>query len=385
MTMLDAAGVNTEGAVERREGARDGASSPAEREQLERALIEMWRRILRTEDVGVDDSFFDLGGDSLRAARLFVELEDRWGIDRPISLLAEAPTVASLALALTHDPDWDSVLTVQSGGERPPLFVVHDGTGSVLYARGLADELGLERPIYGLRCEELNGEPLRASSFEELAATYIARIRRIRAHGPYLFYGASIGGLIGLEMARQLTAAGEEVPFVALGDSEAPSDGRLQGVPERLWQRLGDLGHLPAATRMRRFASYLSRRLLVRTQRALASEARTARRHERTFTRALKRGERVPLPARPLYIMREYERLLTGHRVRAPYPQRVLLLRTAEQTPLLDGWGALLGERLEIVDVPGSHADLGRERSGRYVGPILERVLGAPAASGPLR
>lgn len=342
-------------------------------DELEAALIEIWSRVLGLQTVGVEDDFFELGGDSMRAARMFVEFEDRWGVDRPLSLLAEAPTISSLALALTRDSDWQSLLPVQTGGDKAPLFVVHDGTGSVLYARGLALELGPDQPIYGIRCEELNGAPLRAASFTDLAAAYIERIRGRYPHGPYLFYGASIGGVIAMEMARQLKESGEEVPIVALGDSRAPAeDAEPKRFGERLAAWLRELKGLPLPARTRRLLLDAPRRLLLRTQRAASSDARAARKHERIFGRALQRGETVPLPARPIYIMREYERLLSGHRLRPPYPERVLLLRADESDV---GWRAIVGDALKVVDVPGSHGDLGREASGPYVGPILDAAL----------
>ncbi len=121
------------------------------RTALERSLVTIWRDVLGVEEVGVDDDFFELGGDSIRAARLFVELERQCGIDRPMSLLADAPTIASLALALADDSVWKSLLAVQTNGTKPPLFVVHDGIGSLFYARGLTAELGPDQPIYGIR------------------------------------------------------------------------------------------------------------------------------------------------------------------------------------------------------------------------------------------
>jgi thioesterase domain-containing protein/acyl carrier protein len=341
--------------------------------ELELALIGIWSRVLGLETVGLEDDFFELGGDSMKAAHMFIELEDRWGIDRPLSLLAEAPTISSLALALTRDSDWESLLPVQTGSGKAPLFVVHDGTGSVLYARGLAVELGSDQPIYGIRCEELNGEPLRASSFKDLAASYVERIRGPYPHGPYLFYGASIGGVIAMEMARQLMEAGEEVPIVALGDSRAPAeDTSSKAFGERLAAWLRDLRGLPLAARARPLLLDVPRRLFLRAHRAASSESRAGRKHERIFNRALQRGETVPLPARPIYIMRVYEGLLSGHRLRPPYPQRVLLLR-ADESDI--GWRAIVGDALAVVDVPGSHGDLGREASGPYVGPILDEAL----------
>ena len=55
-----------------------------------------------------------------------------------------------------------------------------------------------------------------------MAADYLEAVRTIQSHGPYLLGGWSMGGLIALEMARQIEAQGEEVRLVALFDTKAP-------------------------------------------------------------------------------------------------------------------------------------------------------------------
>ena len=362
-----------------------GASgqSPA-RTALEHSLVTIWRDVLGVEEIGVDDDFFELGGDSIRAARMFVELERQRGIDRPMSLLADAPTIASLALALADDSVWKSLLAVQTNGTKPPLFVVHDGIGSLFYARGLIAELGPDQPIYGIRCEGLNGLPPPQRSLEELAATYVGRIQALYPHGPYVLYGGSLGGVVAMEMARQLIDAGETVPLVALGDSMAPVTPRLPPGPpagERLAARLGELREMTTAARVRRLLWLAGRQIahqtrLIPLRVRQARTAREDRRQDAVISGAVQSGEPVPVFVRDRFVVRQYGALLIGHHPQPPFPDRVLLLRTGGPEQVPDrGWHALVGDALEIVDVPGTHDDLGRETSGAYVGPVLNRAL----------
>jgi len=64
------------------------------RNDVERTLVGFWQELLGVSRVGVEDSFFDLGGHSLIAVRLFAMVKKAWRVDFPISVLFEAPTVA---------------------------------------------------------------------------------------------------------------------------------------------------------------------------------------------------------------------------------------------------------------------------------------------------
>jgi thioesterase domain-containing protein len=331
-----------------------------------------------------NDDFFLIGGDSMRAARMFVEISRRLGIDRPVSLLVEAPTIASLALMLSDDASaWDALLAVRTEGSKPPLFVVHDGVGSVLYARGLAAALGPDQPIYGLRCEALNGSPVTEGSYAELAATYVRRIQALYPDGPYVLYGVSLGGVIALEMARQLIESGNDVPLVALGDTIAPGP-HVRPIPraERHAGHVQTLRQSDWPQRLEYVFGLVRRTLAYRVWEA-PRERRVNRKEDRRIDLAVARGEPIPPSLRGRHVKREYGRLLAGHEARPPFPSRVLLLRTDGPFDTPDrGWGPIVGSALEIVDLPGTHNDLGREASGAYVGPALSREL-ARAAPGP--
>ena len=68
----------------------------APRNEIETTLAGYWRELLGVEQIGVHDSFFDIGGHSLIAVRLFRMIKKEFGVDFPISVLFEAPTIAQL-------------------------------------------------------------------------------------------------------------------------------------------------------------------------------------------------------------------------------------------------------------------------------------------------
>lgn len=220
-------------------GPRDGA---------EAALVEMWQELLGVSQVGVFDSFFDLGGHSLIAVRLFSRVRKAFSVDFPISVLFEAPTVAACAdliKAATGYSDTDAAddtggkagasgdrerivperfsylvpMHQGGGGINLPFFLVAGMFGNVLNLRHLANQIGTDRPFYGIQARGLFGGAAPHETFEEMAADYLVEVRSVQPHGPYLLGGFSGGGLAALEMARQLHEAGEETLLLVLLDT----------------------------------------------------------------------------------------------------------------------------------------------------------------------
>jgi thioesterase domain-containing protein len=92
----------------------------------------------------------------------------------------------------------------------------------VVCYQALAQHLGRERPIYGIRARGLLGETDLPHRLEDMAAEYLAAIRSVRPEGPYHLGGWSAGGVIAYEMAQQLRAGGEAVGLLALLDTTIP-------------------------------------------------------------------------------------------------------------------------------------------------------------------
>lgn len=178
---------------------------------MEVQLTALWQQVLGMQEVGVHDNFFDLGGHSLKAAQLFYQLELVFGKQLPLATLFQAPTIAELGSVLTKAswvPPWQSLVAIQPSGTRVPLFMVPGVGGNVLVFAKLARILGTEQPLYGLQARGLDGKETPFTSVSEMAAHYVQEVRRMHPDGPYLIGGVCTGGLIGYEMAKQLTALG---------------------------------------------------------------------------------------------------------------------------------------------------------------------------------
>ena len=200
------------------------AAVPA-RTPVEARLVRLFSEVLDAGDVGVHDNFFDLGGRSRLGARLFARIEAETGVRLPLAALFESPTVEALAARLTADQPgrrWPSLVAIRRTGSLTPFFCVHPVGGNVVSFGPLAEHLGPDVPFYGLQAVGLDGVAAPLPSVEAMAVTYLDDIRRVDPHGPYALGGASFGGLVAFEMARQLEAAGARVALLALFDTEFP-------------------------------------------------------------------------------------------------------------------------------------------------------------------
>ncbi|MDK3019170.1 type I polyketide synthase [Pseudodonghicola flavimaris] len=218
----------------------------APRTEVEKTLAGLFSSLLGVARVGVEDSFFDLGGHSLIAVRLFARISRLYNVEFPLSTLFEAPSVAALAgliaarTGITGEtaegdeapqteiaPAFTHLVALHkgAGGSGPghtPFFLVAGMFGNVLNLRHLALMLGRDRPVWGLQARGLIGGDEPHHRMEEAAADYIAELRQVQPQGPYLLGGFSGGGITAYEMARQLEDAGEEVALLVMLDTPLP-------------------------------------------------------------------------------------------------------------------------------------------------------------------
>jgi non-ribosomal peptide synthetase component F/thioesterase domain-containing protein len=205
------------------DGSGRGTYHPATN-ATETRLVDIFERIFQQATIGIRDDFFDLGGQSLTAARLLQEIEKEFRIKLDLSEVILAPTVEKLGLRLEKGIGTTDSLIVplQVSGAKVPLFCIHSGGGHVIAYRELVSGLDQGQPVFGVRAPELDGAQ-KSLTVEELADKYIAEIQGIQSHGPYQLCGMSFGGLVAYEMAMRLIGQGEKVAVLALFDTGNPA------------------------------------------------------------------------------------------------------------------------------------------------------------------
>ncbi|MFI8896331.1 amino acid adenylation domain-containing protein [Streptomyces paradoxus] len=188
------------------------------RSAQEEVLCGLFAEVLNVERVGIDDSFFELGGDSITSIRLVSRIRSVLGVKIGNRGIFETPTVAQLMDRLGTGQDGDGfemLLPLRTGGDRLPLFCVHGAGGLSWPYSTLLQHIGAEYPVYGLQARGLDGREDIHGSVEEMAADYVAQIRSVQPSGPYHLLGWSFGALVAHEIATRLTEAGERVALLA--------------------------------------------------------------------------------------------------------------------------------------------------------------------------
>jgi amino acid adenylation domain-containing protein len=326
----------------------------AARNDLELLLTRAFAEVLGVSEPCIEDDFFALGGNSLRALRLLQLIRQSCSGQLGLADIFAAPSVAALSARIAQGGTLDraTVLCLKPG-RGTPLFLV---CGIHIY-QALADALSAPNPVYALLLPSeasVTGEGLALPAIERLAFEYLQVLREHTPRGPYALGGLSFGGAVAYEMARQLEAAEETVTVVGLFDTALPR-GRLRSA--RVWLRRRARSLLTRA--VSRLAGAHDQRISSVPEQLLALEQRRQRAYG--------------------------ERLVDYDRASKPYGGRVVLYRAldADEGPLLPGHGfEQLAPRLALCDVPGDHLGILRDAGVRRLAAHLScEITQSPGVS----
>ncbi|WP_367182471.1 alpha/beta fold hydrolase [Edaphobacter sp.] len=337
--------------------------TPVVNDEVTRDLTRVWESSLNLKDVGPHDDFFALGGRSLVAARLIARINKQYGLKLGLATLFSCPTIAQLSAQIRGrlNPQLpSSIVAVQSGGSKAPLFMIHGVGGNVLNFYDLSRSLGADQPVYGIEAQSLQQDATPLTSLEELAAYYVDEVRKIQPSGPYHFLGYSYGGFVAFEMARQLQIAGEKVSLVGMLDTP-------------VWRHTVREENGTLATAARQLAAVWSpffHRLRPLTPMELFDAVKST--ILRTlYTFAIDRGKVIPTRLRSVYHINSFAAV---NYVPKKLEGAVTLLRASrEKGPRDLGWGRFTSQPARIFEIPGAHLQvLSNENLPRVVESLQE-------------
>jgi len=350
----------------------------APRNELELKLTQIWEKVLGIQPISIKDNFFDLGGHSLLAIRLLTEIEKVFGKNLTLSTFIEAQTIEQLASCLADkqvSAPGKSLVIIQQGSTKPPLFCVHAIWGNVLFYRQLVCYLEPEQPFYALQAQGLDGRQAPRTSVMEMAADYIKEIRTVQPEGPYFVGGYSFGGLLAFEIARQLQTQGQDIALLALFDTAAPGYA----------QPKSDSDQTASLTSLGKVFFHLNKLLKLKIQDQVTYIWQRIEYHltvgklrifYRTYLRYIRRSlldlhlldvARANNQARESYLPQVYSGSLT-------------LFRASKKDVGFDddpqlGWGILAAGGTEIHEVPSSHTDMMTEPQVQLLAEKLQLCL----------
>jgi thioesterase domain-containing protein len=279
------------------------------------------------------------------------------------------------------DPSDSWVFKVQASGSNPPLFCACAGGGDVREYAYFSNSLQADQPIYifGLPPAERSNFP----SVEQIASTYLRKVREIQPRGPYRLCGHSFGGLVVYEMARRLKTAGEEVAFLALIDALHPQFSRNLSLGMRTMYYYDYL-----VSRVKKYFKNAARLEIKSLGEDLLQLARYRIKHliwEVARGALKKSGRRIP------EAVQSDAWLLTTAWKRfdpEPYAGRVVLFNACQRPAELErdrtlGWRVCVKGELKVYVVPGDHYSMMRPPNVSVMTAYIRSHLATPPAASP--
>lgn len=364
---LDAIPLGRTGKVDRRSlpmlnSAELAPVSPSTTPQdaVENELLQIWEGLLSRQSIRRDDNFFDLGGNSLLAAKLLVRIGRAFGKRLSFASLFAAPTIAQLAVLVRAEDTVAYSKAIQSKGNKPPFFCIGGG----LLFRSLVDQLGTDQPFITVGLGQGAIDKLKTPyTLEEIARYLLDAIRRRQPNGPYYLGGFCEDGLYAYEVARQLVLSGQKVGLLVLFETVNPapqSKGRLI----TRWRRMTIRWESRRAQLSRLGVSGFPRFLRLQTTHI---RKRTASLRWRASYRA------HAMLGNPRLNKLENILHIAGTEYKPkPLSSPTLLFRCGEW-PIASagdpyfGWSHLLTGWNEVIEIPGDHVGIFRQEGAKQM------------------
>lgn len=348
----------------------DHAPQEKPKNETQAQVLKHWQDVLGVEHISLQDNFFALGGNSLKAMSLATRIEESFGRAIPLALLINAPTLEMYAQAIQQDIEAEGFAPriCMKEGEGTPLFLLHSLGGDILIYIKLAELLNVQNPIYGIQMQGLDRQKAPHRDLGTCATDFIKLVKEVQPQGPYALAGYSSGGLIAFEMARQLRDSGDQVDFLAMIDSAIPPKiGNAKLSTGRYMANF--LRNLPA------WAADVSRwkpkRILRAINRKVIQVALNRRRPATPVPQKDNDGFRLEehfemdlsfFPAYRIELIRRHFAAIAAYEP-GRYQGNACILRTRRQ-PLFSaqnkslGWDQLVEGKLDIQFIPGHHGQM---------------------------
>jgi thioesterase domain-containing protein/acyl carrier protein len=172
--------------------------------------------------IGINDDFFEVGGDSLLGVLIFLQIEEKLKVSLPVTTLLKASTIRSLSILIEKKETEEFFLPyilINPGNQRDPIFFIPGKGGYPTRIKHLQKLLGLDHPVYALqdsRMEKGNYDP---HPIRDSATFLYHTIRSLKPSGKVILIGESLGGKIAYEIAQLMLTNKDPLPEMILLDT----------------------------------------------------------------------------------------------------------------------------------------------------------------------
>jgi hypothetical protein len=184
---------------------------------VERVVLDIWKKGLKRDSISVNTDFFELGGNSLIAVSVINKINTSLYCDLPLQIIFSAPTIQKIAQSITdintkQDKNLTSRLVpFQSKGKGNPIYCWPGLGGYCMNLRLLSEKMGTDRDFFGVQAHGINTGETPYETISEMAAKDVAMIKQHQGDGPYTLWGYSFGARVAFEACYQLEQAGDVV------------------------------------------------------------------------------------------------------------------------------------------------------------------------------
>jgi len=363
----------------------------APKNEVEAALVEIWKKLLNTERVSVNDNFFNLGGHSLLAVELMSAIRKEFGVEIPLidifnstilslyTLIDNQKKQASTPLVQTKRKN-DISLTLNQASELAKRLETGllDGQGHFWGPNGEGRYMipinkdGTKIPFFGIisfKSYRLLGNfiqedqplyylpPTQSTSVVDVATHYVKEIKLLQPTGPYCIGGFCAGGNIALEIAQQLESQGDQVSALVLFEYYSP---------------LAILPKQSLKYKKRKLSYYKDRILSLRNSNTSGAGIlkffikKSLDRFKVRFVKPLEK-KFIVSPEFNKYILKPYSGKVKLFKASIP-PIEV------NDSPLM-GWSEYFKGNVEVITVEGGHLGIFREPAVKKLAQKLSTVL----------
>lgn len=203
------------------------------RSKVEQNLTWLWQEIFGYDQIGIDDNFMELGGDSLTAIKFTSQLK-KSGALVALKDVLENQTIRQLASFIgernsmqefmadiqeeKHLRTLDCIEKLNYGQNKKSIFLVHPLHGMVYQYREIAGLLEKYFNVYGIQAAGLDLETTLAETPQDMLRDYVNQILSVQDSGPFYIGGYCAGTPIAYEISRRLEHAGHTVAKLIMFD-----------------------------------------------------------------------------------------------------------------------------------------------------------------------